>query len=109
MHEVSIAYSILSTSGRFSVSFQSLICLREDIHETVGRIEDVLESAVGIRAFVGVPSDRVTLVQCHEWQDSVLKIFPCCSMADGGMNVENSNGSKREVCPRYVAAVKLEE
>ena len=69
----------------------------------------MLESAVGIRGFVGVSSDRVTLVQCHEWQDFVLKIFPCCSMADGGMNVENSNGSKRKVCPRYVAAVKLEE
>ena len=60
----------------------SLICLHEDIHETFGRIEDVLESAVGIRGFVGVSSDRITLVQCHEWQDFVLKIFPCCSMAD---------------------------
>ena len=69
----------------------------------------MLESAVGIRGFVGVSSDRVTLVQCYEWQDFVLKIFPCCSMADGRMNVENSNGSKWKVCPRYVAAVKLEE
>ena len=76
---------------------------------TIGWIVDVLESAVGIRGLVGVSSDRVTLVQCHEWQDFVLKIFPCCSMADGGMIVENSNGSKRKICPRYVVAVKLEE
>ena len=60
---------------------QSLICPHEDIHETIG-IEDVLESAAGVRGFVGVSSDRITLVQCHEWQDFVLKIFPCCSMAD---------------------------
>ena len=61
---------------------QSLICLHEDIHETVGRIEDVLDSAVDIRGFVGVSGDRIALVQCHEWHDFVLKIFPCCSMAD---------------------------
>ena len=28
---------------------QSLICSHEDVHETVGRIEDVLEFAVGVR------------------------------------------------------------
>ena len=60
----------------------SLIFLHEDIHETFGRIEYVLESAAGIRGFVGVSSDRITLVQCHEWQDFVLKIFPRCPMAD---------------------------
>ena len=52
------------------------------VHETVGRIEDVLESAVGMRGFVGVSGDRIALVQCHEWHDFVLKIFPCCSIAD---------------------------
>ena len=37
---------------------QSLIFLHQDIHEMFGRIEDVLESAVGIRGFVGVSSDH---------------------------------------------------
>ena len=79
--EVSIAYSILSTSGKFSVSFHNLwyaFMSHEDIHETVGRIVDLLEFIVG----VGVSGDCIALIQCHERHDFGLKIVPCCSMAD---------------------------
>ena len=88
---------------------QSLVCLHEDIHETVGRIEDVLEFAVGVRGLVGVSGDRIAFLQYHERHDFGLKIVPCCSMADGWMDVKNSNGSKWEVCARYMAAVEFEE
>ena len=84
LHEVSIAYSILSTSGKFFVAFhipQSLICSHEGVHETVGRVVDMLEFAVGVRRFVGVSADRIASVQGHERHDFILKIFVCCSMA----------------------------
>ena len=100
VQEVSIAYSILSTSGKP----QSLVCLHEDIHETVGWIVDLFEFAVGVRGLVGVSADRIAFIQCHERHD-----FGCCSMADCWRNVKNSNGSKREVCPRHMAAVEFEE
>ena len=60
---------------------QSLICSHEDVHETVGRIVDMLEFAVGVRRFVGASGDRIASVQGHERHDFILKIFLCCSMA----------------------------
>ena len=83
--------------------------VHEDVHETIGWIVDVLELAVAVRGFVGVSSDRVTLVQGNEWQNFTLKIFPCCSMVDGRMDVENSDCCKWKICPRHAAVVKFEE
>ena len=45
----------------------------------------MLEFAVGVRGLVGVSGDRIALVQCHERHNFVLKVFPCCSMADHKM------------------------
>ena len=41
---------------------QSLVCFHEDIPETVGRIVDLLEFAVGVRGLVGVSGDRVAFI-----------------------------------------------
>ena len=48
VHEVSIPHSVHEWQI-FCFIPQSLICSHEDVHKTVGRIEDVLEFAVGVR------------------------------------------------------------
>ena len=68
---------------------------------------DGLQLAVGVRGFVGIACEQVTLILGDEWHDSFLEILSCCSVGNMRMDVEDSNGSKWKFSSCHMAIVEI--